>query len=76
MSKLFFEVLDAKRRSAWHDLFKLPYGGVLGDGTALALQIRHRISYDFDIFYDKPLSAALILRLKKNRPGNPNNSGK
>lgn len=43
----------------------LPAGGVLGGETALAILIGHRQSYDFDVFYEKPISKAWLPRLKK-----------
>lgn len=50
-SRLNLDVLDEPRRCVFTVLRKLPRGGVLGGGTAIALQLRHRYSYDFDIFY-------------------------
>lgn len=50
-SKLFLEILDESRQRIYSELIHLPRGGVLGGGTALALQIGHRRSYDFDVFY-------------------------
>lgn len=50
-SRLSLDVLDEPRRRAFAALRKLPRGGVLGGGTAIALQLRHRRSYDFDVFY-------------------------
>lgn len=37
----------------------------LAGGTALALQIGHRISVDFDLFSDKEISKNLLLKVKK-----------
>ncbi|MBU3964532.1 nucleotidyl transferase AbiEii/AbiGii toxin family protein [Patescibacteria group bacterium] len=39
--------------------------GVLGGGTALALQIGHRKSYDFDVFLSKTLSKGFVYKVKK-----------
>lgn len=50
-SRLSLDVLDEPRRRTFAALRKLPRGGVLGGGTAIALQLRHRRSYDFDVFY-------------------------
>ena len=50
MSKLFLEILDDKRKEAFNKLVSFKSDGVLGGGTALALQINHRKSFDFDIF--------------------------
>lgn len=51
MIKLFLDVLDKPRQELWSKLGVLSRnGGVLAGGTAIALQIKHRISEDFDIF--------------------------
>ncbi len=65
MSKLFFEILDAQRREIFAMLTKLPRGGVLGGGTALALQLGHRQSYDFDIFYSSEIKKTQLDALRK-----------
>lgn len=58
MSKLFLESLDKNRLRVFEELRSFRDIGVLGGGTALALQIGHRISFDFDIFIlQKPDSA-------------------
>lgn len=57
ISKLFLEVLDDSRRRVFEELHRLPRGGVLGGGTSLALQIGHRRSYDFDLFYTKKVGS-------------------
>ena len=54
MSKLILESLDKDKLEVFKKLIAFNKIGTLGGGTALALQIGHRISYDFDIFtYDK-----------------------
>lgn len=52
-SRPYLEILDQSRQRLFNALRKLPRGGILGGGTALALQIGHRRSFDFDFFYDK-----------------------
>lgn len=64
MSKLHYEILDEKRRLMFPTLRHLPRGGVLGGGTALALMLGHRRSYDFDIFYSNPISKSFLLKLR------------
>lgn len=59
MSKLFLEVLDNKRGEIYKKLNPFLEIGVLGGGTALALQIGHRVSYDFDIFTHNELTKNL-----------------
>ena len=54
MSKLFLEVLDDSRRKIFLDLKTLSANGVLAGGTSIALQLKHRKSYDFDIFLFPP----------------------
>lgn len=54
MSKLILESLDKNRLLVFEKLDAFKHLGVLGGGTALSLQIGHRVSYDFDIFtYEK-----------------------
>ena len=55
MSKLILESLDKNRLEVFNKLKSFRDIGVLGGGTALALQIGHRISFDFDIFTYKKL---------------------
>jgi len=56
MSKLFLDILDDKRKDIFAKLKRFNNIGVLGGGTALALQIGHRISYDFDIFTNQKIN--------------------
>jgi hypothetical protein len=37
---------------------------LLGGGTALALQLAHRKSYDFDVFNSKPISKRFLLKVR------------
>ena len=60
MTKLFLDVLDKSRRELWNELRVLSKnGGVLAGGTAIALQIEHRVSEDFDVFVPGEISAAV-----------------
>ncbi len=56
---------DKKRLEIFHRLKEFSNDGVLAGGTALALQIGHRRSYDFDILMPAPLPKILLARLKK-----------
>lgn len=57
------EVLDDKRRGIFRRLTS--FGGFyLAGGTALALQIGHRISVDFDLFSDIEISQGLFKKVK------------
>ncbi len=50
ISNLHLELLDNKRQELLEQLIPLTEGFVLGVGTALALQLAHRKSFDFDFF--------------------------
>ncbi len=65
MSKIFIDILDKDRLKLLPLLSKLPKNGVLSGGTALALQIGHRVSYDFDFFFAKPIPKTWLIKLKK-----------
>ena len=60
MSKLYTEFLDDNRLNIWKRLFAYKDIGILAGGTALAMQINHRISYDFDIFCKKRVPKTLL----------------
>lgn len=65
ISKIHYEVLDHKRLKLFNSLAPLLVQSfVLSGGTALALQIKHRKSFDFDFFCDKEISSNLIGKLK------------
>ena len=52
MTKLYLDVLDEPRRKVFERLSVFTrLGGVLAGGTAMALQLNHRRSDDFDIFF-------------------------
>lgn len=56
MLKLYREVFDTERERVFQKLSAFKADGVLAGGTALALQLGHRKSFDFDIFIPKSLS--------------------
>ncbi len=64
MSKLFLDTLDNKRLEVFKKLKDFSQYGVLGGGTALALQIGHRKSYDFDFFVNEPISKYIWKKVK------------
>lgn len=64
MLKLFLESLDKNKLEVFYKLENFKNIGVLGGGTALALQIGHRISYDFDIFAFDKLDRYLWTKLR------------
>ena len=59
MSKIFLEILDHDRQEILTGLSSFRDEGYLAGGTALALQLGHRTSYDFDIFMDHPVTKNL-----------------
>lgn len=65
MLKLFTEVLNQKRFEVWEKLINFRRNGVLAGGTALALQLNHRKSFDFDIFCQKHISQSLLLKTRE-----------
>lgn len=65
MSKLILESLDSKQFEVFQKLEKFKDIGVLGGGTALALQIGHRKSFDFDIFTFDTLTQNLWPKSKR-----------
>ncbi len=65
-TKIHLNILDKKRKEIYYKLFIYKKYGYLAGGTALALQINHRHSYDFDIFCYKPISNYLLRKIKKD----------
>lgn len=59
MSKIYLEILDSARQKVFDRLHAFGRYGYLAGGTALALQLYHRTSVDFDIFVQKPISTPL-----------------
>jgi len=55
MLPIHLELLDKERREAFEKLEAFSKSAVLGGGTALMLQIAHRLSFDFDLFVGRPL---------------------
>ena len=67
-SKIHLEILDSKRRDLLRKLNAEFPDFILGGGTALALQISHRQSFDLDFFGEKEISRRLLEKLKKIIP--------
>lgn len=44
------DILPAQQRSLWPELAAVPRRFILYGGTAIALQLGHRVSIDFDFF--------------------------
>ena len=65
MSSIDLDILDDKRREIFLRLKSFKKKGYLSGGTALSLQIRHRRSFDFDIFLDREIKDTDLLVLKR-----------
>src|SRR3989338_3083604 len=65
MSKIHLEILDKERQRIFDYLSAFSRIGYLAGGTALALQINHRKSLDFDIFVKNPINNYLRLKVRK-----------
>lgn len=65
MSKIYLDILDEPRKQVFSTLSYFKKEGYLSGGTALALQLGHRRSVDFDIFVKKPIGNSLRLKVKK-----------
>ncbi|PIS21787.1 hypothetical protein COT51_00905 [candidate division WWE3 bacterium CG08_land_8_20_14_0_20_41_15] len=63
MSKLHFELLDEKRKEVFLKLKEFRNVGLLGGGTAIALQIGHRKSFDFDVLSNAPIKKDLLRKV-------------
>lgn len=68
-SNPFLDILDVNRRELYAQFGVLPKQFVLGGGTAIALQLGHRKSYDFDFFGPDPIQRNLLPSLRKLFPG-------
>lgn len=62
---MHLEILDRKRQELLDALLPYTKDYVLGGGTALALQLNHRKSFDFDYFTPSPLSKKLLENISK-----------
>lgn len=65
ISNLFLNVLDIKRLAVLTKLKPIFQEWYLAGGTALALQLGHRISFDFDLFSQCEIKASLRQHIVK-----------
>jgi len=65
MSKIYLELLDNDRLIVFNKLKAFKNEGYLAGGTALALQLKHRVSEDFDVFINREIDNKLRLKVKK-----------
>lgn len=66
MSLIHFDVLNNSQIEIFEKLKIFKKDAVLAGGTSLALQIKHRYSYDFDLFFKRKLDRRDILKLRKS----------
>lgn len=64
-SKIHQGILDRERQDLLEKLLPNLDGFVLGGGTALALQLAHRKSFDFDFFSSTSIAKGLLEKLSK-----------
>ena len=64
MFKIHQEILDETRRKVFLRLTGFKCLGVLGGGTAIALQIGHRRSFDFDFFLKESIRASFLSKVR------------
>ncbi|KKQ01400.1 MAG: hypothetical protein US11_C0009G0012 [Candidatus Roizmanbacteria bacterium GW2011_GWA2_36_23] len=65
MSKIHLDILDNIRQDIFNKLKAFAHEGYLAGGTALAFQLHHRISEDFDIFINRHINNNLRLKVKE-----------
>lgn len=65
MSKIFHEIFNDERKKVFSKLAAFSDDGYLAGGTALALQLGHRVSVDFDVFTYKPLTTRIRSAIAK-----------
>jgi predicted nucleotidyltransferase component of viral defense system len=63
ISNIHLEILDDGRRRLFEKLASCSAGFILGGGTALALQLKHRKSFDFDFFSELPIQKSLLEKI-------------
>jgi len=65
MENLHLEIFNEERRNIFQKLSAFRVVGFLAGETALALQLGHRVSYDFDIFCPKEISPMFAAKVRK-----------
>lgn len=65
ISKISLDVLTKTEQDVFSKLSLFKTYGYLAGGTALALQLKHRRSYDFDVFVKKPIQRLLRRKVDK-----------
>lgn len=62
---LHLDILPADARNLFGRLKRFVPRGVLGGGSAIALQIGHRVSYDLDVFLNTAVPPGLLRQAQK-----------
>ncbi|MFH1259800.1 MAG: nucleotidyl transferase AbiEii/AbiGii toxin family protein [Elusimicrobiota bacterium] len=65
MSQFHFDILNKEQKEFFEKLKVFNKEAILSGGTALSLQIKHRHSYDFDLFFGEELDRSLIVKARK-----------
>lgn len=65
MLPLYLDQLDPERQGVFKKLKAFSPQFILAGGTAIMLQIGHRLSVDFDCFSPKPISKKVTRKIKK-----------
>lgn len=65
MSSIHLELLDKERQATFEKLKIFRNQATLAGGTALCLQIAHRLSFDFDLFLEREIKNSDYLKLTK-----------
>lgn len=60
----FLAQLDQERQKVFYQLKNFKKDFILAGGTAIMLQIGHRLSYDFDLFTDKEIDERILKKVK------------
>lgn len=66
ISNIHLDILDKERQKLLTQLSPFLKGFVLGGGTALALQLNHRKSFDFDFFSVSPIAKNFLEKLSRS----------
>ena len=69
---MFYEAMNEKTKLLWDkSRFLKEEGFYLAGGTALALQIKHRISIDLDFFTNTPIKKTLLSKIEEKFKSTP-----
>lgn len=65
MFHLYYDLLGKVRRRTFESLGLFKKDAALAGGTALCLQIAHRLSFDFDLFLGREINKADLRKLRR-----------